>query len=251
MIFDYLKNDKFASYFEIDDNEIITLLNNEILNNQLKQLMDPSKVDMITYIKNAHFSFCAIDTKLNNEMLSLTDNYNSRDFVHITIDGKKINDNIYYNSCHNLTDLYYRIKKYNKDLYFDFFIRVELKRYTKEDVDEYNKHYANFNGHKPKEGEQYLKETNVIINLRTGEEVNIKLPRWDSGYIVYKKYYKPSNKYELYSLETSDKILEYGYNSPIETEKHVIFPSSDNYAYSSKGKAILLNKETGNISYID
>ena len=61
------------------------------------------------------------------------------------------------------------------------------------------------------------------------------------------------DKYELYSLETGEKIFEYGYGyaSPIETKEHVIFPSKDNYAYSSKGKAILLNKETGNISYID
>lgn len=47
------------------------------------------------------------------------------------------------------------------------------------------------------------------------------------------------------------KIIEYGYASPIETKEHVIFPSKDNFEYSSKGKAILLNKETGNISYID
>lgn len=59
------------------------------------------------------------------------------------------------------------------------------------------------------------------------------------------------DKHELYSLETCEKIIEYGYASPIETKEHVIFPSKDNFEYSSKGKAILLNKETGNISYID
>ena len=59
------------------------------------------------------------------------------------------------------------------------------------------------------------------------------------------------DKHELYSLETGEKIIEYGYASPIETKEHVIFPSKDNFEYSSKGKAILLNKETGNISYID
>ena len=174
--------------------------------------------------------------------------------MHIAIDGKKLNDNIYYcKGAAGLSELYYSIKKYNKEILFDFFTRVEISHYTKEEADKYNEDYVKYNykGDKRKVGQKYLKETDVIINLRTGEEVNIEIPKWSRGYIVYGKYYKPMDKHELYSLETGEKIFEYGYASPIETKEHVIFPSKDNFEYSSKGKAILLNKETGNISYID
>ena len=174
--------------------------------------------------------------------------------MHIAIDGKKLNDNIYYcKGAAGLPELYYSIKKYNKEILFDFFTRVEISHYTKEEADKYNEVYVKYNykGVNRKVGQKSLKETDVIINLRTGEEVNIEIPKWSRGYIVYGKYYTPMDKHELYSLETGKKIFEYGYASPIETKEHVIFPSKDNFEYSSKGKAILLNKETGNISYID
>ena len=254
LISTYLNNGGFLSYFEFNEDalnkDLATSLNSYLTN----MFSGPSDNDMITYIRNSHFSFIPINNDIEKEMSSLSEHFAKPKFVHIAIDGKKLNDNIYYcKGAAGLSELYYSIKKYNKEILFDFFTRVEISHYTKEEADKYNEDYVKYNykGDKRKVDQKYLKETDVIINLRTGEEVNIEIPKWSRGYIVYGKYYKPIDKYELYSLETCEKIFEYGYASPIETKEHVIFPSKDNSAYSSKGKAILLNKETGNISYID
>ena len=254
LISTYLNNGGFLSYFEFDEDalnkDVLTSLNSYLTN----IFSGPSDNDMITYIRNSHFSFAPINNDIEKEMSSLSKHFAKPKFVHIAIDGKKLNDNIYYcKGAAGLSELYYSIKKYNKEILFDFFTRVEISHYTKEEADKYNEDYVKYNykGDKRKVGQKYLKETDVIINLRTGEEVNIEIPKWSRGYIVYGKYYKPMDKHELYSLETGEKIFEYGYASPIETKEHVIFPSKDNFEYSSKGKAILLNKETGNISYID
>ena len=254
LISTYLNNGGFLSYFEFDEDalnkDVLTSLNSYLTN----MFSGPSDNDMITYIRNSHFSFAPINNDIEKEMSSLSEHFAKPKFVHIAIDGKKLNDNIYYcKGAAGLSELYYSIKKYNKEILFDFFTRVEISHYTKEEADKYNEDYVKYNykGDKRKVGQKYLKETDVIINLRTGEEVNIEIPKWSRGYIVYGKYYKPMDKHELYSLETGEKIIEYGYASPIETKEHVIFPSKDNFKYSSKGKAILLNKETGNISYID
>lgn len=254
LISTYLNNGGFLSYFEFDEDalnkDVLTSLNSYLTN----MFSGPSDNDMITYIRNSHFSFAHINNDIEKEMSSLSKHFAKPKFVHIAIDGKKLNDNIYYcKGAAGLSELYYSIKKYNKEILFDFFTRVEISHYTKEEADKYNEDYVKYNykGDKRKVGQKYLKETDVIINLRTGEEVNIEIPKWSRGYIVYGKYYKPMDKHELYSLETGEKIIEYGYASPIETKEHVIFPSKDNFEYSSKGKAILLNKETGNISYID
>ena len=254
LISTYLNNGGFLSYFEFDEDalnkDVLTSLNSYLTN----MFSGPSDNDMITYIRNSHFSFAPINNDIEKEMSSLSKHFAKPKFVHIAIDGKKLNDNIYYcKGAAGLPELYYSIKKYNKEILFDFFTRVEISHYTKEEADKYNEDYVKYNykGDKRKVGQKYLKETDVIINLRTGEEVNIEIPKWSRGYIVYGKYYKPIDKHELYSLETGEKIIEYGYASPIETKEHVIFPSKDNFEYSSKGKAILLNKETGNISYID
>ena len=254
LISTYLNNGGFLSYFEFDEDalnkDVLTSLNSYLTN----MFSGPSDNDMITYIRNSHFSFAPINNDIEKEMSSLSKHFAKPKFVHIAIDGKKLNDNIYYcKGAAGLSELYYSIKKYNKETLFEFFTRVEISHYTKEEADKYNEDYVKYNykGDKRKVGQKYLKETDVIINLRTGEEVNIEIPKWSRGYIVYGKYYKPMDKHELYSLETGEKIFEYGYASPIETKEHVIFPSKDNFEYSSKGKAILLNKETGNISYID
>ena len=254
LISTYLNNGGFLSYFEFNEDalnkDLATSLNSYLTN----MFSGPSDNDMITYIRNSHFSFVPVDNDIEKEMSSLSEHFAKPKFVHIAIDGKKLNDNIYYcKGAAGLSELYYSIKEYNKEILFDFFTRVEISHYTKEEADKYNEDYVKYNykGDKRKVSQKYLKETDVIINLRTGEEVNIEIPKWSRGYIVYGKYYKPIDKYELYSLETCEKIFEYGYASPIETKEHVIFPSKDNSAYSSKGKAILLNKETGNISYID
>ena len=257
LISTYLNNGGFLSYFEFDEDDN-TRLNKDLatsLNSYLTNMFsEPSDNDMITYIRNSHFSFVPINNDIEKEMSSLYEHFAKPKFVHIAIDGKKLNDNIYYcKGVAGLSELYYNIKKYNKETLFEFFTRVEISHYTKEEVDKYNEDYVKYNytGDKRKVGQKYLKETDVIINLRTGEEVNIEIPKWRQGHIAYGKYYKPMDKHELYSLETGEKIFEYGYASPIETKEHVIFPSKDNFEYSSKGKAILLNKETGNISYID
>lgn len=254
LISTYLNNGGFLSYFEFDEDalnkDVLTSLNSYLTN----MFSGPSDNDMITYIRNSHFSFAPINNDIEKEMSSLSKHFAKPKFVHIAIDGKKLNDNIYYcKGAAGLSELYYSIKKYNKEILFDFFTRVEISHYTKEEADKYNEDYVKYNykGDKRKVGQKYLKETDVIINLRTGEEVNIEIPKWSRGYIVYGKYYKPIDKHELYSLETGEKIFEYGHASPIETKEHVIFPSKDNFEYSSKGKAILLNKEAGNISYID
>ena len=254
LISTYLNNGGFLSYFEFDEDalnkDVLTSLNSYLTN----MFSGPSDNDMITYIRNSHFSFAPINNDTEKEMSSLSKHFAKPKFVHIAIDGKKLNDNIYYcKGAAGLSELYYSIKKYNKEILFDFFTRVEISHYTKEEADKYNEDYVKYNykGDKRKVGQKYLKETDVIINLRTGEEVNIEIPKWSRGYIVYGKYYKPIDKHELYSLETGEKIFEYGHASPIETKEHVIFPSKDNFEYSSKGKAILLNKEAGNISYID
>lgn len=254
LISTYLNNGGFLSYFEFNENGLNKDLAASINSYLTNMFSGPSDNDMITYIRNSHFSFVPINNDIEKEMSSLSEHFAKPKFVHIAIDGKKLNDNIYYcKDAAGLSELYYSIKKYNKEILFDFFTRVEISHYTKEEADKYNEYYVKYNykGDKRKVGQKYLKETDVIINLRTGEEVNIEIPKWSRGYIVYGKYYKPIDKYELYSLETSEKIFEYGYASPIETKEHVIFPSKDNFEYSSKGKAILLNKETGNISYID
>lgn len=257
LISTYLNNGGCLSHFEFDEDDN-TKLNKDLaasLNSYLTNMFsEPSDNDMITYIRNSHFSFVPINNDIEKEMSSLSEHFAKPKFAHIAIDGKKLNDNIYYcKGAAGLSELYYSIKKYNKEILFDFFTRVEISHYTKEEVDKYNEDYVKYNytDDKRKVGQKYLKETDVIINLRTGEEVNIEIPKWSRGYIVYGKYYKPMDKHELYSLETGEKIFEYGYASPIETKEHVIFPSKDNFEYSSKGKAILLNKETGNISYID
>lgn len=254
LISTYLNNGGCLSHFEFDEDalnkDVLTSLNSYLTN----IFSGPSDNDMITYIRNSHFSFVPINNDIEKEMSSLYEHFAKPKFVHIAIDGKKLNDNIYYcKGATGLSELYYNIKKYNKETLFEFFTRVEISHYTKEEADKYNEDYVKYNytGDKRKVGQKYLKETDVIINLRTGEEVSIEIPKWRHGYIVYGKYYKPMDKHELYSLETGEKIFEYGYASPIETKEHVIFPAKDNFEYSSKGKAILLNKETGNISYID
>lgn len=64
-------------------------------------------------------------------MSSLSEHFATPKFVHIAIDGKKLNDNIYYcKGAAGLSELYYSIKKYNKEILL-IFTRVEISHYTK------------------------------------------------------------------------------------------------------------------------
>ena len=187
LISTYLNNGGLLSYFEFDEDalnkDVLTSLNSYLTN----IFSGPSDNDMITYIRNSHFSFVPINNDIEKEMSSLYEHFAKPKFVHIAIDGKKLNDNIYYcKGAAGLSELYYSIKKYNKEILFDFFTRVEISHYTKEEADKYNEDYVKYNykGDKRKVGQKYLKETDVIINLRTGEEVDIEIAKWRQGYIV-------------------------------------------------------------------
>lgn len=121
LISTYLNNDGFLSYFEFDEDalnkDVLTSLNSYLTN----MFSGPSDNDMITYIRNSHFSFAPINNDIEKEMSSLSKHFVKPKFVHIAIDGKKLNDNIYYcKGAAGLPELYYSIKKYNKEILFDF-----------------------------------------------------------------------------------------------------------------------------------
>lgn len=121
LISTYLNNGGFLSYFEFDEDalnkDVLTSLNSYLTN----MFSGPSDNDMITYIRNSHFSFAPINNDIEKEMSSLSEHFATPKFVHIAIDGKKLNDNIYYcKGAAGLSELYYSIKKYNKEILFDF-----------------------------------------------------------------------------------------------------------------------------------
>lgn len=174
-------------------------------------------------------------------------------FVNIYIDGKKVNDIVYFCRFDSFDYMYSKIKDYNKKKhYFEFFTRCKIAQYTQEEVDKYNVDFVKYrySGEKRKFGQYYLQKTDVIINLKTGEEVTfIDIPKYNRGYIVYDKYYSPNGEYKLISLETGN-VIEFDYGEKIETDNHVIMKAKRD-DYTDPVKAIVLNKDTGEITYID
>ena len=132
LISTYLNNGGFLSYFEFNEDG----LNKDLaasLNSYLTNMFSgPSDNDMITYIRNSHFSFVPVDNDIEKEMSSLSEHFAKPKFVHIAIDGKKLNDNIYYcKGATGLSELYYSIKKYNKEVLFDFYTCWNITLYKR------------------------------------------------------------------------------------------------------------------------
>ena len=71
LISTYLNNGGFLSYFEFDEGDN-TKLNKDLaasLNSYLMNMFSgPSDSDMITYIRNSHFSFVPINNDIEKEM---------------------------------------------------------------------------------------------------------------------------------------------------------------------------------------
>ncbi len=230
-----------------DYEEYMKLLNN---------FLGPSVEEKNNIICNSHFTLHPVNSDTYNkfkEYLEYEYDKNTCFFMHICIDGKIINDSVYFCRFDSYDYLYSKIKDYNKKKhYFEFFTKCDIASYTKEEVDKYNDEYERYHyrGKKRKVGEKYLKKTDVIVNLKSGKEVSfIEIPKYNRGYIVYEKYYSPNGEYKIISLETG-RIIEYDYGDKIETDNHVIFKAKRN-DYNDPVKAIVLDKSTGDFIYID
>ncbi len=228
----------------------------EDLSKIVDKLMGPSDKEKEDVIRNSHFTLYPIngnEYKVFEKYLEYEYEHNTCFFMNIFIDGKAINDNVYLCRFDSFDYMYSKIKDYNKKKhYFEFFTKCEIAQYTKEEVDKYNSDYDryHYSGKKITVGQEYLKKTDVIVNLKTGEEVSfIDIPKYNRGYIMYDKYYSPGGKYSLISLETGE-VIEYDYCDKIETDNHVIMKAKLK-DYSEPVRAIVLNKDTGKITYID
>lgn len=222
----------------------------------VNKLLGPTNEQKQNIICNSHFTLCPINEKDYKEFEKYLDceyDKNNCFFMNICIDKKIVSNTVYFCRFDSYDYLYSKIKDYNKNnKYFEFFTKCEISQYTKEEIDKYNDECIryHYSGEKRKIGQKYIKKTDVIINLKTGEEVTfIDIPKYNRGYIVYDKYYSPSGKDELISL-VNGNVIKYGFGNKLETDKHVILPIKRN-EYNEPHKAIVLNKDTGDISYID
>lgn len=233
---------------------------NDIMWNDLikisEQLLGPTEKEKEEFICNSHFTLCPVDKNTYKQFEPyLEHEYDKKHcfFMNICIDGKKINDIVYFCRIDSLDYFYSKIKDYNKKKsYFEFFTRCNIAQYTQEEVNKYNSDYDryHYSGKKRTVGQYYLQKTDVIINLKTGEEVTfIDIPTYNRGYIMYDKYYSPNGEHKLISLETGN-VIEYDYGDKIETDNHVILNAKRN-DYKDPVKAIVLNKDTGDVTYID
>lgn len=228
----------------------------EDLSKIVDKLLGPTEDDKNNVICNSHFTLSPVNDETYNKYKTYLEyEYDKKNcfFMNICIDGKVVSDTVYFCRFDSYDYLYSKIKDYNKKKhYFEFFTKCEISSYTKEEVDKYNDEYKRYNytGEKRKVGQKYLKKTDVIINLKTGNEVTfIEVPKYNRGYIVYEKYYSPNGEYKIISLETG-KVIEYDYGDKIETNNHVIF-NAKRKDYNDPAEAIVLDKSTGEITYID
>lgn len=222
----------------------------------VNNFLGPSNEVKEKIICNSHFTLYPVDKKIYKEFEPYLEYEYEKKYcilMNICIDRKIVNNNVYICRIDSFDYLYSKIKDYNEEKhYFEFFTKCEISQYTQEEVNKYNEDYEryNYHGEKRKVGQKYLKKTDVIINLKTGEEVTfIDIPKYNRGYIVYEKYYTTDGYYKIISLETG-KVIEYDYGDKIETDNHVIFKAKRN-DYNEPIRAIVLNKDTGDISYID
>ena len=221
----------------------------------VNKLLGPTQEQKENIICNSHFTLCPINEKEYKEFEQYLNNeYDKKNcfFMHICIDKKIVSNTVYFCRFDSYDYLYSKIKDYNKkNKYFEFFTKCEISEYTKEEVDAYNDEYERYHytGEKRAVGQKYLLKTDVIVNLKTGDIINIDIPKYNRGYIVYDKYYKQNDEYKITSLETG-KVIEYDYGDVIETDKHVIFKAKRK-DYNDPRRAIILTKDTCEVSYIE
>ena len=214
----------------------------------VSRFSEPGDEYMTKYIAEAKFTYAPVENEKSyhkyDELRGWRPEYK---LCHFIKDGKPVNDKMYGMSC-DLNEWYQHTLGFTKkSKLFEFFHRYEVAHYTKEECNEFNEKKKKYHYSEParKVGQEYLKKTDVIIDLQTGEEMPIEIKEFCRGYIVYDRYYKPNNKRELYDIRTGKLILKYGYSHEVESDNYVFFDAERNY--NEPKKVLMLNKETGEV----
>lgn len=214
----------------------------------VSRFSSPSDEYMVKYIAEAKFTYAPVENEKSYHKYDELRGWNpSYKLCHFYKDGKPVNDRMYGMSC-ELNEWYqYTLGFTKKSKLFEFFHRYEVAHYTKEECKEFNEKKKKYHYSEPerKVGQEYLKKTDVIIDLQTGEEMPIEIKEFGRGYIVYDRYYKPNNKRELYDIRTGKLILKYGYSHEVESDNYVFFDADRDY--NEPKKVLMLNKETGEV----
>ena len=244
-------------YFEHDFD--FTDLENSFLKlvSEQGQITDTVKKE---YIATARLKYMPVGEwdelcKKFKELLHFRDNYKLCNFYK---DNIKLNNKMYAAPC-NLSEWYKKTRTYETDrTLYEFFTRYEIAKYTEDDYKEYEKFRKECNKGLSKEhaisdnlytpGKEYLKKSTVIIDMKTGEECPITVNENKRGYIVYDRYYRPTDSYELYDIKTGHLILKYGYGSIVDSQNYVFFPAI--CSRNEPKKLYMLTKETGKVTEI-